>query len=230
MNKAMIKRYWVFVAILIVVFFYYEHRLNVAQKNEDVLMELYQSKNNSGYITFLKEGHSFKPLAHTLEELSQVTNEVQPAKVQKLLDQAKVQGKDATQYLTTLIEFSDDYISTSKPRYMYEYDYSVMTSAKQEEVYQLAYRSDLYGLMYGISYHYWKDKPKLIPQETKTVLASIAKELHALDETLSFYKTSADRQLQWGDERSMEQLKSIILNEVKLHFNKIVEIKSEMNL
>ena len=230
MNKAMIKRYLVFVAILIVVFFYYEHRLNVAQKNEDVLMELYQSKNNSGYITLLKEGHSFKPLAQTLEELSQVTNQVPPAKVQKLLDQAKVQAMDATQYLTTLIEFSDDYISTSKPRYMIEYDHSVMTSAKQKEVYQLAFRSDLYALIYETSYRYWKDKPKLIPQETQTALALIAKELGALDDTLSSYKSSADRQLQWGDERSLEQLKSIILNEVKSHSQKIVKIKSEIDL
>lgn len=74
-----------------------------------------------------------------------MTNQVPPAKVQKLLDQAKVQAKDATQYLTTLIEFSDNYISTSKPRYMLEYDHSAMTSAKQKEVYQLAYRSDLYA-------------------------------------------------------------------------------------
>ena len=213
----MIKRYLVFVAILIVVFFYYEHRLNVAQKNEDALMELYQSKNNSGYITLLKEGHSFKPLAQTLEELSQVTNQVPRAKVQKLLDQA-------------LIEFSDDYISTSKPRYMIEYDHSVMTSAKQKEVYQLAFRSDLYALIYETSYRYWKDKPKLIPQETQTALALIAKELGALDDTLSSYKSSADRQLQWGDERSLEQLKSIILNEVKSHSQKIVKIKSEIDL
>ncbi|MCG7376334.1 hypothetical protein MH215_04970 [Paenibacillus sp. ACRSA] len=227
----MIKRYWIFIAILIpiLVIVYYEHRLNEAKANEDVLMELYQSKNNSGYITLLKDGHSFKPLAQTLEELSQVTNQVPPAKVQKLLDQAKVQAKDATQYLTTLIEFSDNYISTSKPRYMIEYDHSVMTSAKQKEVYQLAYGSGLYGLMYGISHHYWKDKPKLIPQATQTALASIAKELRALDKTLASYKTSTDHQLQWGDERSMEQLKSIILNEMRPHFEKIVEFKDEIN-
>lgn len=224
----MIKRYLIFIAILVIVFFYYEHRLNEAKANEDILMELYQSKNNSGYITLLKEGPSFKPMAQTLEELSQVTNQEAPAKVQKLLEQAKVQAKDATQYLTTLIEFSDDYISTSKPRYMS--DYSVMTSAKQEEVYQLAYGSGLYGLMYGISHHYWKDKPKLIPQATQTALASIAKELRALDKTLSSYKRGVDHQLQWGDERSMEQLKSIILNEVKPHFEKIEELKDEIKL
>ncbi|MEY8745542.1 hypothetical protein AB9M62_40525 [Bacillales bacterium AN1005] len=52
----MIKRYLIFIAILVIVFFYYEHRLNEAKANEDILMELYQSKNNSGYITLLKEG------------------------------------------------------------------------------------------------------------------------------------------------------------------------------
>lgn len=225
LNKKIPKQLWLFAAILLFIIGFFNYRYNTAKEQTDNLKELYQVKNNRGFLTLLRQGHSYIPLAETIEKISKVSDQEDPAKVQKLIELAKTRSKEADQYLATLIEFSDSYVSDSDPRFMA--NHTVMTSKNQEDMFMLALQADIFMTMYEVSYNYWKDQPKLIPQDTKRMLVSIANELRSLDETLQSFKDRAVYNMEWGDFASTEQIKDFTLREIKPHLEKLVEIKSK---
>jgi len=206
---------------------FYNYRLHAAREQTENLKKLYQTKNDSGFLTLLREGHLYISLAETLENISKVTDQEDPAKVQKLIELAKSQADEADYFLGTLIEFSDNYVNDIDPQFMV--NQTVMTSKKQEDMYILASQANVYMTMYQVSYNYWKDKPKQIPHETKEMLHSMAKELRALDDTLQEFKEKAVYTIKWGEFSTKEQIKDFTLRAIKPHLEKLIKIKSEFS-
>lgn len=226
MIRKFLKKVWPYALIILVIVRIYDHRLNEAKEQTEKVNKLYQAKIDSGFLTLLKGGYSLMPLAQTIEKISKVSDQEDPAQVQKLIEMAKTQSEDATHYLETIIEFSDNYAMDSVPQVMV--NYTVMTSKKQEDMYYLAHQADLYWLMRGISYHYWKDKPKIISKDTRNTLASATKGLKALDSTLLSFKDDASHAIEWGDSREIGQIKDLFLHEIKPHLEQLIKIKSEI--
>ncbi len=219
------KLVWIFVVLILILIGFYNYQLNTAREESENLKKLYQAKNNSGFLTLLRQGHSVIPLAETLEKISKVTDQEDPAKVQKFIERAKSQADEATQFLITLVEFSDNYVNDSTPQFMV--NQTVMTSKEQEDLFILAMQADVFRIMYEVSYSYWKDKPKQIPQKTKNTLASIAKELQAMDVTLLQFKEKAAHEMVWGQFATTEQLKILTMRTMKPHFEELIKIMTE---
>jgi hypothetical protein len=219
------KLIWIFAVLILIIIGFYNYQLHAAREQTENLKKLYQTKNDIGFLTLLREGHSYIPLAETLEKISKVTDEEDPAKVQKLIELAKSQADEADYYLGTLIQFSDSYVNDINPQFMV--NHTVMTSKKQEDMYILASQAGVFMTMYQISYNYWKDKPKQIPQETKEMLHSMAKELRALDDTLQEFKEKAIYAIEWGEFSTKEQIKDFTQRAIKPHLEKLIKMKSE---
>lgn len=219
------KLVWICVVVLLVLMGFYNYQLHAARVQTNNLKKLYQTKNDSGFLTLLREGHSYIPLAESLENISKVTDEEDPAKVQKLIDLAKSQADEADYYLRTLIQFSDSYVNDVNPQFMV--NQTVMNSKKQEELYLLASQAGVFMPMYEISYNYWKDKPKQISPKTKEMLHSMAKELRALDDTLQEFKEKAVYTMEWGEFSDKEQIKDLTQRAIKPHLEKLIQLKSE---
>jgi hypothetical protein len=184
---------------------------------------LIKYKNNFAFLTFLKQTPSFIPFAHTLETISTVSDKENPARVQQLIEQAKSQSEEWEEYIWTLIEFSDDY--TNNPDPMPLINESVGTSEKQREMLELTFHARIWRVIYSVSGTYWKAQPKLIDKETKTTLATIAKEIRSMEKTIIELKESA--RFADSHEGYDESLKNQLLDKFRIHLEKLKILQDE---
>ncbi|WP_211747000.1 hypothetical protein [Paenibacillus sp. Marseille-Q4541] len=155
-----------------------------SQEKYNDLKSRYQMKNDSGFIYILKNTVSLIPLAETLEAISNTEKDESPAKVQQLIEAAKIEADQIDEQMWTLIEFSDDYSENRDPEIVV--NSAVMTSDEQYDMYTAF--SGTWGSVRTISYRYWKSSPKLIDEGTREYLRSLAGELRSMDEILSIIK------------------------------------------
>jgi hypothetical protein len=94
---------------------------------------------------------------------------------------------------------------------------------EQEDVYMLHRRTEVGDVMYFISGHYWKVKPKLISQNTKDTLALLAKELRSMEKTFASFK---DYNRYYGLDDMEAAYKKQFLNLLKPHLTKLETIEN----
>ncbi|WP_199615141.1 hypothetical protein [Paenibacillus alkalitolerans] len=80
---------WISAAIILTVTLIYRDKINEANHRFNVLSSKYEAKNDLAFFSFLDQTPSFLPLAETLEELSAVSDDEDPAKIQVIIERAK---------------------------------------------------------------------------------------------------------------------------------------------
>ncbi|WP_160032415.1 hypothetical protein [Paenibacillus sp. An7] len=184
------------------------------------LEQMYQTKNDSGFLYLLKHPVSPLPLANTLEALSKTEEDERPAKIQELIETAKTQAEEVDEQLMMFVNFSDTF------------------SEKEEgEIINHAYYEDIdlfllvsgptWNPMYSISYLYWTSKPKVLDEYTRKYLLSLAQELRSLDKTFTELKDSSNTQsLIFSDQLIGAKIK--LLDKLKPHLIKINQLNESL--
>ncbi|MBD7970588.1 hypothetical protein [Paenibacillus gallinarum] len=184
------------------------------------LEQMYQTKNDSGFLYLLKHPVSPLPLANTLETLSKTEEDERPAKVQELIETAKAQATEVDEQLMMFVNFSDTF------------------SEKEEgEIINHVYYEDIdlfllvsgptWNPMYSISYRYWKSTPKVLDEYTREYLLSLTEELRSLDKTFTELKDSSNTQsLIFSDQLIGAKIK--LLDKLKPHLIKIKQLNESL--
>lgn len=193
-----------------------------ADEKYNLLKSLYQRKNDAAFLYVMKHTSSALPFTETLETISKTKEDEVPAKVQQLIEKAKIQAEEFDEQLLTLIEFSDDYSNNTDPKL--SVNNSVMTSDEQQDMFVLAFKARTWRPIYNISYAYWKSKPKRIDDRTRKTLLTLAKELRALNKTITPFK---ERASSMDSEIYVAQSKAVLLQQLKPHLEKLEKIQDE---
>ncbi|NIK68393.1 MULTISPECIES: hypothetical protein [unclassified Paenibacillus] len=223
MSKPMRYCFIIFIILVVVGTFSYNHLNNKWEDKYNHLKTLYQQKNDSGYIYIVTHASSAIPLAETLEKISASKEDEDPAKIQNLIYQAQDQAEAINEQLLTIIEFSDGFSKDSVPEI--SINQTVMTTETQKDMFILAFQADVWIPLHNISYNYWKTKPKLINDETRKTLSALATELRALDQTITAYKDVA---AEMAFREQTPYPKSPLLNQLKPHLEKLKSIQNNM--
>lgn len=214
------------IVVIVLLVLWYQHRLELAVDRRDSIKQLYQKKTDIAFRTFVQETPSFTPLADVLESIGKAKDTDSAAYVQKLLDAAKEQGESMNERLLLLIEFCDDNTDNADPQLMI--NRSIMTSAKQQELFLLAFKGNIWNVAYNASYQYWRAKPKVLDTRTKGTMADLAAELHELEATIKELKEAADFSFQQEGEYDTE-LKRRFLKDIEPHLTKLAAIQDAYN-
>lgn len=225
--KKIPKSIWVCIVSLLIISLFLNNEIREREERLNKVKSLYQIKNDFAFLTFLKRTPSYIPLAETLESISKVKDTEDPAKVQKLIEKAKTESERLNQDMLFLIEFSDDYTVNADPKFMI--NYSVMNTHKQNDMFLLAFQSNIWGMAYTTSYEYWKAKPKVISKETKNTLNLIAAEVRLLNKTMVGLKERTSQLEHMVEFEPMydESLKKALLDELKPHLERLRKIKDD---
>lgn len=221
--KRLPKLAWVCLAIVLIITLIFQYQLNKAEEHVNTIKERYQEKNDFAFLTFLDHTPSFIPLAETLEAISVVDDKEDPANVQQLIEMAKELSDHWYEHILLLIEFSDDYSNDADPQVMI--NYSIMTSKKQEDMFLLAFKSNIWRVIYNVSARYWKVKPKLIDKKTRTTLTSIAKEVRLLETTIVSLREMSE--IANNHEGYVEVVKRQLLDNLRPHLEKLKIIQDD---
>lgn len=211
------------IVVIILIVLWYQHRLEIEGERRNTIKQLYQAKTDFAFRTFMLETPSYTPMADMFEAISKVKETDSPVHVQKLLDTAKEQGDRMDARMLLLIEFCDDNSANADPQLMI--NRSVMTSAKQQELFKLAFRASIRRMAYNASAYYWKAKPKVLDARTKQTMADLAAELHKLEATMVSLKKSAEFAEEKQDPAADAVLKSSFVEAIHLHLKKLVNIQ-----
>lgn len=215
------------VVVIVLIVLWYQHRLEIDKEHRNSIKLLYQTKTDFAFRTFIQETPSYKPLADVFDAISKVKDTDTPAHIQKLLDAAKEQGESLNERLLLLIEFCDDTNDNADPQLMI--NRSIMTSAKQQELFMLAFRGNVWGVAYNASYRYWKAKPKVLDTRTKQTMADVASQLHELETTMTLLKQSADFAARQDDPTADTELKRRFVKDMEPTLTKLAEIQEAYN-
>ena len=213
---------WISVAIILTLTLIYRDKINEANLRFNLMSSMYEAKNDLAFFSLLDKTPSFFPLAETLEQLSVVSNEEDPAKIQAIIERAKVQANAVDGHVSLLIQFSDSYSNHEKPETSKEFIDST-TQQEQEDVYMLHRRTEVGDVMYFISGRYWKAKPKLISPNTKDTLTLLEKELRSMEKTFASFK---DYNRYYGSDDMEAAYKKQFLNQLKPHLTKLETIEN----
>jgi hypothetical protein len=90
---------------------------------------------------------------------------------------------------------------------------------------ELTFHARIWRVIYSVSGTYWKAQPKLIDKETKTTLATIAKEIRSMEKTIIELKES----VRFADshEGYDESLKNQLLDKFRIHLEKLKILQDE---
>ncbi|MBD3918626.1 hypothetical protein H8B09_07685 [Paenibacillus sp. PR3] len=215
------------VVVIVLIVLWCQHRLEVEEANRNSIKQLYQAKTDLAFRTFIQETPSYKPLADVFDAISKVKDTDTPALIQKLLDAAKEQGESMNERLLLLIEFCDDTTDNADPQLMI--NRSIMTSSKQQELFMLAFRGNIWNAAYNASYRYWKAKPKVLDTRTKQTMADVAAELHELEATMTLLKKSADFAASQDDPAADIELKRRFVKDIEPTLTKLADIQEAYN-
>ncbi|GMK38049.1 hypothetical protein PCCS19_11030 [Paenibacillus sp. CCS19] len=215
------------VVVIILIALWYQHRLEAEGERRNTIKQLYQAKTDFAFRTFVLETPSFTPLADVLEAISKAKDTDSPVEVQKLLDAAKEQGDRMNARLLLLIEFCDDNTSNADPQLMI--NRSIMTSSKQQELFALAFRGNIWSIAYNASYRYWKAKPKVLDTRTKGTMADVAEELHNLETTMTSLKEWAEFAARQDDSAADTELKRRFMKDLEPTLTRLADIQEAYN-
>lgn len=185
------------------------------------LEQMYQTKNDSGFLYLLKHPISPIPLADTLETLSKTEEDERPAKVQDLIETAKTQAEEIDEQLWMFVNFSDTFSEKEEGE--------IINYVYYENIDLFLLVNDPTGdPLYSISYRYWKSKPKLLDEYTREYLLTLAAELRSLDRTFTELKDSSHTQnLIFSDQ--LKGAKFELLDKLKPHLIKIKGMNEKLN-
>ncbi|WP_372660954.1 hypothetical protein [Cohnella sp.] len=214
---------WISVALLVTITLVYRDKINEANHRFYALFSIYEAKNDLAFFRLLERPPSFLSLAETLEELSAVSDKEDPSEIQAIIERGKVQANAQDEHISLLIEFSDSYSSHERTEASKKLS-NYTKQQEQEEIYMIHNRTEVGDVMYFVSGQYWKAKPKLISQNTKDTLASIAKELRSMEKTFATFVDYYERYYGWDDMEAA--YKKQFLNQLKPHLTNFETIQN----
>ncbi|QYR22310.1 hypothetical protein KZ483_04765 [Paenibacillus sp. sptzw28] len=223
MIKKIPKLAWFSIVIVLMTIWIYQEKLNEVEEHARTIKLLYQEKNDTAFITLLQQTPSFLPFAQTMEAISTSSEKENPARIQQQIERAKSQSKEWEARIWTLIEFSDDHTNNPDPLPML--NHSVGTSEKQNKMLELTFHARIWRVVYSVSGTYWKAKPKLIDEESRTTLTAIANELRSMEKTINTLKESAD--FMQTHEDYDETIKKQLIDQFGRHLEKLIKIQDD---